>query len=66
MKKIEDTIKVGDKQFTSTKIDFDSYTVQRGNITLRGKVYSAIQKIGVTDTLLSGNKVLCSNQTIVG
>lgn len=68
MKYITSQIKINNKTYEATKVDFDSYSTETGTIKVDNKELSAIKIIdneSISKTLKCSNSVLCSNSTIV-
>ena len=68
MKYITSQIKINNKTYEATKVDFDSYSTETGTIKVDNKELSAIKIIdneSTSKTLKCSNSVLCSNSTIV-
>lgn len=68
MKYTTSQIKLNNKAYEATKVDFDSYSTETGTIKVDNKELSAIKVIGNESTskiLKCSNSVRCSNSTIV-
>lgn len=65
MKIEKGSIKLNNKTFEATKVDFDSISYETGSAIVLGKTYNATKVVGVSgDQPQPSLKTICSNTTI--